>query len=105
MKNFFDLSARYDIFGFVKKKYDFCIKNDNSKYLQNTKKIFTMKKSKISAFKRYKIFHSDSRNDKDMVKTKKISERGDFFLSLTVYMKRKNNKLKYFTKGYFSDDI
>ena len=27
--------------GYVKKKYDFCTKNDNSKYLQNTKKIFT----------------------------------------------------------------
>ena len=25
-------------FGFVKKNYDFCTKNDNSKYLQNTKK-------------------------------------------------------------------
>ena len=40
MKNFFDLSRRSDIFGSVKKKYDFCTKNNNSKYLQNTKKIF-----------------------------------------------------------------
>ena len=42
-----------------------------------------MKKFKISAFKRYKIFYSDSRNDKDMVKTKKVAEKGGFF-SLTV---------------------
>ena len=40
-EKFFDLSGRSDIFGFVKKKFDFCTKNDNSKYLENTKKIFT----------------------------------------------------------------
>ena len=86
MKNFFDLSGRSDIFRFVKKKYDFCTKIDNSKYLQNTKKILhTMKKFKISAFERYKISHSDSTNDKDMVKTKKSQRGGEFFLSLTVY--------------------
>ena len=44
-----------------------------------------MKKFNILAFQRYKIFHSDSRNDKDMVKTKKVAQREDFFLSLTVY--------------------
>ena len=38
MKNFFDLSGRSDIFGFVKKKYDFCTKNDNSKNHQIQKK-------------------------------------------------------------------
>ena len=40
------------------------------------KKFSHHEKFKISAFERYKIFHSDSRNDKDMVKTKKISESG-----------------------------
>ena len=38
-----------------------------------------MKKSNILAFQRYKIFHSNSKNDKVMVKTKKVAERGDFF--------------------------
>ena len=49
-KIFFDLNRRSDIFGFVKKKYDFCTKNHNSKYLQNTKKIFTSWKNSKSQF-------------------------------------------------------
>ena len=45
-----------------------------------------MTKFKILAFKRYKIFHSDSKNYKDMVKTKKSQRVWDFFLSLTVFV-------------------
>ena len=48
MENFFDLRRRSDISGFVKKKHDFCTENDNSKYLQNTKKIFIPWKSSKS---------------------------------------------------------
>ena len=68
-------------FWICEKNYDFCTKNDNSKSSKYKKNFHTMKKFKISAFKRYEIFHSDSRNDKDMVKTKKIPESGDFFVS------------------------
>ena len=38
-----------------------------------------MKKSNILAFQRYKIFHSNLRNDKVMVETKKLAERGGLF--------------------------
>ena len=83
MKNFFDLSERSDISGYVTKSMIFVQK-------MITQNIFKIQKKfshhvKVYDLKRYKILHSDSRNDKDMVKTKKISESGDFFLSLTVY--------------------
>ena len=44
-KYFFDSSGINDIFWYGKKIHDFCSKINNSKYLQNTKKIFAPWKS------------------------------------------------------------
>ena len=58
-----------------------------------------MKKFKILTFKQYKIFHSDSRNDKDMIKTKKISEKMEFF-SITVYIQLGTKKIPHSLKFF-----
>ena len=67
-------------FDMVKKYTIFVQKFITQKNLQNTKKFCTMKKFNILAFQRYKIFYSNSRNNKVMVKTKKLAERGLFFV-------------------------
>ena len=86
MKNFFDVSRRSDIFGFVKKKYEFCTKNHNSKYLQNTKKIFTPWKSSKSQLSKDIRFSTQTQGmTKIWSKQKKLYREWDFFLSLTVY--------------------
>ena len=47
-KIFFNTKWRNDIFWYGKKIHDFCSKINNSKYLQNIKKIFTPRKSSTS---------------------------------------------------------
>ena len=80
MKNFFDPSERSDIFGFVKKKYDFCSKNDNSKYLQNTKKFFIPWKNPKCQLSNDIRFPTQTQGmTKICSKQKKSQREGDFF--------------------------
>ena len=62
-----------------KKSMIFVLKMITQNIFKIKKNFHSMKKFKISAFKQYKIFHSDSRNYKDMVKTTKVAERGGIF--------------------------
>ena len=63
------------IFWNGKKIHDFCSKINNSKYLQNTKKILTLWKSSKSQL-------STQGMTKIWSKQKKLQRGGDFFLSL-----------------------
>ena len=63
----------------IVKKYTIFVQKLITKYLQNTKKIFTPWKSSKSQLSNNIKFSSNSRNDKDMVKTKKVAERGGLF--------------------------
>ena len=86
MKNFFDLSKRSDIFGFVKEKYNFCTKNYNSKYLQNTKKIFTPWKNSKSQLSNDIRFSTQTQGmTKIWSKQKKLHRGGIFFVPNCIY--------------------
>ena len=58
-------------FDMVKKYTIFVQKFITQKIFKIQKNFYIMKKFRMLAFQRYKIFHSNSRNDKDIVKTKK----------------------------------
>ena len=60
--------------------------------LKLQKKFLHMKKFKMLAFQRYKIFHSNSRNDKDMLKWKKRVYGWQYYFWLGVYIV-KNKKV------------
>ena len=64
-----------------------------------------MKKFNILAFQRYKIFHSNSRNDKVMVKTKKLAEGGDFFFVPNCISKKISAKNIKKQKSYDVDKV
>ena len=68
-KNFFLIrTGEMMFFDMVKKYTIFVEKLITQKIFKIQKKFCSMKKFRILAFQRYKIFHSKSRNDKDMHK-------------------------------------
>ena len=67
-KVFFDSSWINDIFDMVKKYTNFVQKLITTNMFKIQKKFYTMKKFRTLAFQRYKIFHSNPRNHRDMFK-------------------------------------
>ena len=74
------------IFLDLSKKDDFCTKNHNSKYLQNTKKIFTPWKSSKSQLSNDIKFSTQIQGmTKIWSKLKKSQKRGNFFVPNCIY--------------------
>ena len=93
---FFDTNWRNDIFWYGKKYTIFVQKLITQKIFKIQKNFCSMKKFRILAFQWYKIFHSNSRNDRDMIKWKKSFLRVATFFLVGCLTK---TILKCFDKG------
>ena len=67
-KNFLIRTGEMIFFDMVKKYTIFVQKLITQKIFKIQKNFYTMKKFRMLASQRYKIFHSNSRNDRDMPK-------------------------------------